>query len=140
MGVLTNLYRYVVREGWLRLTGRPEQAEEEADAWARADADDAVGLGRSRLPYRRYLGEVEAWKEGFRETLSKIQDGGPHRKMAVDSEALSELQDVPEPTLGTFGFPHERLADHAAMVQLRDETRVWREDRLARVRERLGLP
>jgi len=138
--MLTSFYRYVVRENWLRLTGRRRQADAEADAWAFADADVAMAAARERVPYRRYLGEIQEWKERFDATVSRIEDGDPQRRMVYEPEELAELPGVPERDPVIFGFPMQRLADRAAMATLQIETREWREDRLRRARERLGLP
>lgn len=136
MGLLRNIYRYVIRENWLVLTGRKERATAEADTWAERDARESLEAARTRIPYRRYLGEIEEWKERFDATVSKMEDGDPQRRMTYGPEDLAELPDVPQPMAVTFGFPHERLMDRAVMLKLREETRAWREERL----RRLDLP
>lgn len=140
MGILRNFYRYVIREGWLVLTGRKERATAEADGWAERDAREDLEGARARVPYRRYLGEIDGWKEQFDALVSKMEGGDGHRRMAYAAEDLAALPEVPQPMAGTFGFPHERLMDRAAMLKLREETRAWREDRLRQARDRLGLP
>jgi len=134
--VFRTFYRYRIRKPWLRLTGRPEQAEVEADGWAFADADAEVAAARLCTPYHRYLMMIEAWKEAFDVTVSRMEEGDPQRRMMPGLDGLAE---VPEPS-AVFGTFIHRPADWAAMVILQIETREWREDRLRRARERLGLP
>ena len=140
MGFFRNFYRYVIRENWLVLTGEKAQAKMEADAWALSDVDGAMTAARERIPYRRYHGEVDEWRERFDATVSKMEKGDPQRRMAYGSDELAALPEVPEFDRSIFGFPQERLMHHAVMLKLQEETRAWREDRLRRARERLGLP
>jgi len=140
VGLLRNLYRYVFRESWLHLTGRAEQAESEADGWAFADADSDMAAARARPPYLRYLAAIEEWRGAFDRALARVEAGDPQRRMAYEPADLAELPDVPEPGPLVSGSATQGVADRAAVAVLQLETRRWREDRLRRARERLGLP
>jgi len=139
MELLRNFYRYVIRENWLLLKGEKAQAKLEADNWAFADADEAVKAAQKGMPYRRYLGEIEEWKERFDETVSKMEGGDPQRRMSYGDEELAELPEVPRPMAVTFGFSMQRLADQAAMANLLIETKAWREARIDELKDRLGV-
>jgi hypothetical protein len=132
MGFLRLFYRYGLRENWLVMTGRSEQAMAEADADVRADMETDREGARSRAPYRAYRKRVDEWKVSFEERVAESGRRDMYRRRAKE-----EWPSVPAFTHSRSLRRWDRLWDNVVLQALFDETVAWRENRL---REFLGFP
>lgn len=133
MGFFRDLYQYVIREGWLIITGRHAQAMDEADVQARTDLEVEYEKARGRPQYQRYFAEMETWKDSFDELVSKMEAEGAHRKAVYTEEDFRELPTVPDLDL-PIGFSY----DHTVAYKLYVKTQEWRAERIEKLRSRVG--
>ena len=134
MNVLRNFYDYMIRETWLILTGREEQATTEANEKAEADVEVERETARARPKFQRYFAEIERWKKSFDELMMKMEQEGAHRKVAYIWRDFIELPPVPGMP-HPFGYPF----DHDVAHELYVKTQTWRTERIDQTKTRVGV-